>query len=607
MQDRPSGGDPPPLRSSVVVPHTLAEALATSEDAGPPQSGGRSARCCTCVYADQDSGSYAPLDVSAMRLRQRNRTVGLVTAAGIMTVGILGLVAVRALGLGRRPAASTEEAVVLLSNGKDETLRSQEPQPCHQVQGQGSKGLSPAVAVVGRTLTDDNPCSPPTNLVSDLLKAAKTAAPALSKAAPAPALGSWQVRFDGVVSIRSARSLDSAVIGSKQKCEVVRGYEEKGWLKLADEPGYLKISITGAEYILLEELPRYKKLSNGTCADIGWHSINDRGLCEKAASALDLSDSSAIVSQSTPMPEGCYWDEVAHKHHGQALFVGASPKNRGRGADWAHQPICASSTVAQEECHPIATSTSTSTTTMSKGFPSLFCMSVLRNVGYEPALMKAQLKQEVGIFQCDEWALFSSSPLHLGKGPDGRSVEAIQFASAEVGLSQDGFAANTLLFMHMWEAVKADGRYLRNDFIMKVDPDCVLIPSRLRAHLRPHMPRPGSGGDAGIYLKNCNAYPDSPNFPMMYGSLEVFSRDALEAYFAGRHQCEVSLQWKEWGEDFFMTKCLDKLGVKSVDDFTSISDKRCGGADCQDGKSAAYHDFKSIASWFDCWGQATEL
>jgi len=84
-------------------------------------------------------------------------------------------------------------------------------------------------------------------------------------------------------------------------------------------------------------------------------------------------------------------------------------------------------------------------------------------------------------------------------------------------MSKDGTAGNALLFMHLWDAVNAAGTYKLLDWTVKVDPDAVLLPDRLRYHLKP---RTGQK----VFVRNCNAFPASGDFPMMYGSLEVISK-----------------------------------------------------------------------------------
>lgn len=218
---------------------------------------------------------------------------------------------------------------------------------------------------------------------------------------------------------------------------------------------------------------------------------------------------------------------------------------------------------------------------------------------YEFGLVKEQIKQGVGIFQCDEHAVFSQDGVvHLGHGPHGLDVSTIGFKKAWVGRSSDGTAGNSLLFMHVWEAVRKDGRYKKVDWTIKADPDAVLLPARLRTHLRQHT------GPAN-YLVNCNLVPGNPAFPMIFGSLEAYSRPALDMYYQRNQICKNQLDWPHWGEDKYMGQCMKTLGAQEFDDFNIVGDKRCGGANCGDGQRAAYHDFKSIPEWFNCYKTAT--
>jgi len=216
--------------------------------------------------------------------------------------------------------------------------------------------------------------------------------------------------------------------------------------------------------------------------------------------------------------------------------------------------------------------------------------------------MQEQLKKGVGIFACDKFDLYSSpTSVLLGTAPlpiGGFDVNSITFQNAAVTVSKDNTAGNTELFLNVWEAVRLRGAWREADFTMKVDPDAVIMPDRLKAHLRPYI-------DWGAtYVKNCNKVPGDPDFPMMFGALEVFSRDALDTYYHNVETCK-QLPWRPWGEDFFMTKCLDSLGVYGLGDFEVLGDNLCLGAVCGDGLMAGYHPFKTIATWFDCWGQAS--
>lgn len=231
------------------------------------------------------------------------------------------------------------------------------------------------------------------------------------------------------------------------------------------------------------------------------------------------------------------------------------------------------------------------------GDPSLFCFSISRVDGYEPGIMREQLERSAGIFGCDEFAVLSNTYFRLGEGARG-IVDTVKFPSARVGVSKDHTAANTQLFIGAWNKVQQATHWIAHDWTVKVDPDAVMVPDRLRYHLQPF-----TGGSS--YVRNCNAYPESGDFPMMYGSMEAISKLGMIRYFKQWQTCEHSLQWQSWGEDFFMGKCLRMIGVQPVDDFRIVTDAVCTHSDCGDAGAAAFHPFKTKDSWVKCWLQAT--
>jgi len=226
--------------------------------------------------------------------------------------------------------------------------------------------------------------------------------------------------------------------------------------------------------------------------------------------------------------------------------------------------------------------------------PSLFCFSVFRSEGYEVDLVKAQVDQGAGIFSCDEFVVLSDKELPITK-----QVRTLKIPpSDKVGISKDGTAANTLIFMKAWGVLWQDARWQAHDWVIKADPDAVVLVERLRSHLKPHTGK-------NVYMKNCQKY-FGPGWPMMFGSLEALSTQALDTYYKGADRCRSDLEWQAWGEDLFMGRCLDMLGASSEFDGTLIGDNVCKGANCGDGVSAVYHPFKSAETWFQCYRQATE-
>jgi len=234
-----------------------------------------------------------------------------------------------------------------------------------------------------------------------------------------------------------------------------------------------------------------------------------------------------------------------------------------------------------------------------KGYPSLFCYSVMRQKGYEPGLVRAHLHRGIGIFGCDGYVVLADAKFTLGKDLAGKEVVTIPIPKIKVGISQDGTAANAKLFMAAWDAIIRNGRYRNHDWTLKVDPDAVLLADRMRLHMLPH-------NGENVYVVNCNAFPTSPNFPMMYGATEVFSLAAMKRYAEGSWKCGQQLPWHAWGEDYFMTHCMDMLGVGRILDTETLGDNMCTGANCANGWTASFHPFKDVESWMNCFDTATK-
>jgi hypothetical protein len=219
-----------------------------------------------------------------------------------------------------------------------------------------------------------------------------------------------------------------------------------------------------------------------------------------------------------------------------------------------------------------------------KGFPSLFCFAVVRTTGYERDLMKAQHEQGAGIFDCDSFSILTAD-----SNATIDHVLSVQFAGAPIVQSVDNTAGNTELFVHAWKQVIAQGTWKDHAFTVKADPDAVFVPKRLRWHLGPQVGR-------NMFIVNC------PLWNMIYGALEVYSFLAIEAWSQRGHSCEAPANF---GEDKYMTNCMDFLGVMRVRDDTVLGDKLCNTfTSCDNPDNAAFHPFKDISSWTQCWNQA---
>mmetsp|Transcript_119568 Transcript_119568/g.372544 ORF Transcript_119568/g.372544 Transcript_119568/m.372544 type:complete len:272 (+) Transcript_119568:639-1454(+) len=246
------------------------------------------------------------------------------------------------------------------------------------------------------------------------------------------------------------------------------------------------------------------------------------------------------------------------------------------------------------------TSTTTSTTW---GSPSLFCLEVVRSHGYELPLVQAQQKVRASVFSCDEYRVFSDGGKTevIGIAPDGKEITTIVIPpihkrkmalDIKAGVTTNSWL-NTETFLQVWDlARRKDGRLFRHDWVVKVDPDAVFFPDRLREKLRHHTPPSG-----GTFVMNCDRY----NTIALYGALEVFSHQAIKTYLDRQWDCRNGLPWHGWGEDFYMSHCMDHLNIKRLNDFTLIGDKRCHYGACDDTSKVAYHDYKNQTAWFECW------
>jgi len=183
----------------------------------------------------------------------------------------------------------------------------------------------------------------------------------------------------------------------------------------------------------------------------------------------------------------------------------------------------------------------------------------------------------LSIFQCDASEYFDGGVTEIAKWGSFSNIDA---------------------FVDVWKAVKKDGRYNDYDWTVKVDSDAVFFPERLKEHLTALRTPKG----ARVYLKNIDY-----QFNFM-GALEVISREGLETYFQKGDSCIRGKH--DGGEDFFMSLCLDSIGVDHQTDFKLLRDKYCLSCTdvdhnhCDDGETVAYHFHKKIISWDWCYNQA---
>jgi len=236
----------------------------------------------------------------------------------------------------------------------------------------------------------------------------------------------------------------------------------------------------------------------------------------------------------------------------------------------------------REALHPTE-APATTTTTGTAGL-SLFCFSLMLPWGYEFGLLSSQLSGKKSIFACDEAAVYSSGVLDLG------GVQTVKVDS-DLHCKYGGefhTVLNTPVFKKVWERVIQDGRFRLHDWIVKVDPDAVFFPWRLRRVLTGPDQFTAAAGN-GTFLNNCGFG--------LHGPLEVLSRRALEVYAEGVDDCPQPPQ-----EDVYLQQCLIHLGVVQVNHFNLLAEAHCAFEDWEkcDSDHVSFHPFKKWSAYKRC-------
>jgi len=207
----------------------------------------------------------------------------------------------------------------------------------------------------------------------------------------------------------------------------------------------------------------------------------------------------------------------------------------------------------------------------------------------EEALIKFQFSKLSGIFACNDFAVICKEKRWVGKWPTGEDVWSWVNTVPRSAPSWWGSFLNTEAFIVAYDSIISSDKFWGHDWLVKADPDAVILPDRIRNHV---------GGHTGqnCYFTNCAG--------KLYGALEVYSVEAIGAYKDNRAKCK-GMQWGGWGEDLYMQNCLNSIGVAAVFDGNLVGDARCNFAPCTDGSRAAYHPYKDVGSWQGCFNAAT--
>jgi hypothetical protein len=208
----------------------------------------------------------------------------------------------------------------------------------------------------------------------------------------------------------------------------------------------------------------------------------------------------------------------------------------------------------------------------------LFCFAVVTPNTFEEPLFKVLREKGLGIFQCDTAGVFHGYKAKTIKSGGWNSV------------------INTDVFLKIWNDVRKDGRYASHDWTVKVDPDAVFFPGRLKSHLQKIRPMPNSK----LYLKNSpTGGGDDPWVFGFLGPIEIFSAKAMQEYFDKQDTCSDHIGHQS-GEDYYMKTCMEALGVGYMEDITLLSNSK-SVASCTDQWKVTFHPFKGVHVWMNCY------
>lgn len=255
---------------------------------------------------------------------------------------------------------------------------------------------------------------------------------------------------------------------------------------------------------------------------------------------------------------------------------------------------------------------------------SLYCFEVYtKNTGTtkkntELDLIKQQFSAGASIFGCDNSDVFSDVAVPYGNG---KVTIAVQDELNEFHLvkrKKTGSWVNWGLFYQVWKKIREIGRWQAHDWTIKVDPDAVFVPTKMKAWLSTK-----EVTNNGVYFENCKNVDSG-----FFGNTEVISRTGVVGLTDGLEHCHATFaecaktgcdwKWGPWGEDVFVQRCLDEKHVDKLEAFDLTTDGKCPSdrpkddkdnedwkPDCSKVDTPVAHPFKKPTDYFKCLHEMT--
>merc|ERR1712231_11491 len=142
-------------------------------------------------------------------------------------------------------------------------------------------------------------------------------------------------------------------------------------------------------------------------------------------------------------------------------------------------------------------------------------------------LLTLQRKYDSSIFGCEAQDVFADVEVSLGKGTTTLKVEDLLNEFHVLKRKGTGSWVNWGMFYQVWMKVRDVGKWYNHDYFIKVDPDAVFLPARMRSWLQGR-----KDTDHGVYYENCK------NVQMgFFGNLEVLTKRAIAALLGNLEDC----------------------------------------------------------------------
>merc|ERR1712117_544291 len=120
---------------------------------------------------------------------------------------------------------------------------------------------------------------------------------------------------------------------------------------------------------------------------------------------------------------------------------------------------------------------------------SLYCFAVVvmdtgsPKPSHEMELMNHQSENNLGIFQCEGHDVFSDTALTLSNGVALTQVFDTDGDWKFAKRKSTGAYVNTGIFSDVWRVIAREAKWQQSEWVVKVDPDAVFVPARLRKSL----------------------------------------------------------------------------------------------------------------------------